>query len=132
MTAVNELSDPVDAAFARGFQESTVLRPVPADFMDRAIEGSRAVPARVWRAALSGLIAYAPGAAPTCPTLVLGGDRDSVFSKKEQEELGASIPGARIEIVAGIGHALHWEDPERFVASLVGFLGDKQANLVRS
>lgn len=122
MTAVNDLSDPVDAAFARGFQESTVLKPVPADFMDQAIEGSRTVPARVWRAALSGLIAWAPGAAPTCPTLVLGGDRDSVFSKAEQEALATAIPGASLDIVEGIGHALHWEDPERFVASLARFL----------
>ena len=90
-----------------------------------AFRATGAVPARIWRAALSGLIAYAPGAAPTCPTLVLGGDRDSVFSKKEQEELAASIPGARIEIVTGIGHALHWEEPERFVASLARFIGDK-------
>jgi non-heme chloroperoxidase len=123
MTAVHGLSDPVDAHFARGFQESTVLRPVPADFMNQAIQGSRAVPARVWKDALSGLIAYAPVAAPTCPTLVLGGDGDSVFSKKEQEELAASIPGAKLEIVEGIGHALHWEDPERFVALLVKFVG---------
>ncbi len=123
MTAVNDLSDPVDAAFARGFQESTVLKPVPADFMDQAIEGSRSVPARVWRAALAGLIAWAPGAAPTCPTLVLGGDRDSVFSKAEQEALATAIPGASLDIVEGIGHALHWEDPVRFVASLTAFLG---------
>ena len=124
-SAVNELTDPIDAAFARGFQESTVLKPVPAVFMNEAIDGSLSVRARVWKAALAGMMAYVPAGAPACPTLVLGGASDSVFSKKEQEELAASIPGARIEIVTGIGHALHWEEPERFVASLARFIGDK-------
>ncbi len=124
-SAVNELTDPIDAAFARGFQESTVLKPVPAVFMNEAIDGSLSVPARVWKAALAGMMAYVPAGAPACPTLVLGGASDSVFSRKEQEDLAASIPGARIDIVEGIGHALHWEDPQRFVASLVRFLGDK-------
>jgi non-heme chloroperoxidase len=126
MAAVNGLTDPVDAAFARGFQEGTVMKPVPDDFMDQAIEGSRTVPARVWKAALSGLMAYAPGPPPTCPTLVLGGDHDAVFSMAEQEALARAIPGATLDIVPGVGHALHWEDPERFVASLARFIGDKQ------
>ena len=101
-------------------------KPVPAVFINEAIDGSLTVPARIWKAALAGMMAYVPSGAPACPTLVLGGDRDSVFSMKEQEELAASIPGARIEIVEGIGHALHWEEPERFVASLGRFIGDKQ------
>jgi pimeloyl-ACP methyl ester carboxylesterase len=124
-TAVNELTDPVDAAFARGFQESTVMKPVPAAFMNEAIDGSLSVPARVWKSALAGLMAYVPTGAPACPTLVLGGAGDSVFSRKEQEDLAASIPGASLEIIEGIGHTLHWEDPERFVASLARFLGDR-------
>jgi pimeloyl-ACP methyl ester carboxylesterase len=122
-SAVNELTDPIDAAFARGFQESTVMKPVPAEFMNQAIDGSLSVPARVWKSALAGLMAYAPTGAPGCPTLVLGGAGDSVFSRKEQEELAASIPGASLEIIDGIGHTLHWEDPERFAASLARFLG---------
>ena len=36
-SAVNELTDPIDAAFARGFQESTVLKPVPAVFMNEEL-----------------------------------------------------------------------------------------------
>ena len=78
------------------------------------------------------MMAYVPAGAPACPTLVLGGASDSVFSRKEQEDLAASIPGARIDIVEGIGHALHWEDPQRFVASLVGFLGDKHHEILVS
>ena len=109
-------------AFVREFQESTVARPVPADFMARAIRHSQRVPARIWRAVFDGLLAFEPGVAPNCPTLVLGGTRDGLFSATEQEALGRRNPGARLNLVEGVGHALHWEEPERFVAELVGFV----------
>jgi pimeloyl-ACP methyl ester carboxylesterase len=53
------------------------------------------------------------------PTLILGGDRDSVFSRAEQEALARQIPGARSQIFRAVGHALHWEDPETFAGELV-------------
>jgi non-heme chloroperoxidase len=121
--AVNGLSDPVDPAFVREFQMSTAARPVPADFMARAIANSQAMPAHVWKAALASLVAYQPSEPVRCPTLVIGGDADGVFSKEEQTQLARDIPGAVLELESGIGHALNWEDPDRFVASLLRFLG---------
>jgi non-heme chloroperoxidase len=119
---VDALQDPVALSFVREFQESTVARPVPADFMNRVIEASAGVPSRIWQAVLDGLLAYEPGAPPTCPTLVLGGTSDGLFSAEEQKAAAAAIPGARLELVDGIGHCLQWEDPERFVALLVDFV----------
>lgn len=116
--AVEGLTDPVDPDFVREFQESTVVRPVPRPFMERVIATSRAVPARVWRAALAGLLAYEPSADPRRPALVIGGGSDGVFSKAEQEALASGMPGATLELVEGVGHALHWEDPDRFVVAL--------------
>lgn len=116
--AVDALTDPVDPAFVREFQESTVARPMPPAFMDRVVANSLAVPAPVWRAALAGLLSYQPAGVVRCQTLVIGGDSDGVFSRAEQEALAAQIPGAALDIVPGVGHALHWEDPERFVAAL--------------
>jgi pimeloyl-ACP methyl ester carboxylesterase len=43
-----------------------------------------------------------------------------VFSTAEQEALVRLIPSAEIRIEPGIGHSLHWEDPERFVALMRG------------
>jgi non-heme chloroperoxidase len=123
--ALDALSDPVDPAFVREFQESTVARPVPAAFMDRVVATSQAVPAAVWKAALAGLLSHQASGSVRCPTLVIGGDADGVFSKAEQEALAAEIPGAVLEIVPGVGHALHWEDPERFVASLRRVMGQE-------
>jgi pimeloyl-ACP methyl ester carboxylesterase len=123
--AVDELTDPVALSFAREFQESTVARPVPAEFMSGAIAASAGVPARVWQAVLDGLLAYEPGPPPTCPTLVLGGTADGLFSVEEQQAAAAAIPGARLDLVEGIGHCLQWENPERFVASLVDFIDSR-------
>jgi pimeloyl-ACP methyl ester carboxylesterase len=121
--AVDALTDPVAVSFVREFQESTVARPVPADLMSRVIASSAAVPARVWQAVLHGLLAYEPGPPPTCPTLVLGGTLDGLFSVAEQTAVANTIPHSRLALVEGVGHCLQWEDPARFVAELVGFVG---------
>src|SRR5690349_4246192 len=55
--AVASLSDPVPDAFAREFQLSTVYTPVGDEFINRAVEESLLLPARVWRALVAGMIA---------------------------------------------------------------------------
>jgi non-heme chloroperoxidase len=128
--AIAGLDDPVDPAFVREFQESTVARDVPAAFLDRVVAESRKLPARVWAAAVAGLLAFQPAdQAIRCATLVVGGTRDAVFSTTEQESMRQQIPGAIVDITDGIGHALHWEDPERFAAALSRVI--KSAALVR-
>jgi pimeloyl-ACP methyl ester carboxylesterase len=112
--------------FVREFQMGTVARPVPPDFMERVIANSEAMPARVWKAALAALVEYRPAAgAVRCPTLVIGGDADGVFSAAEQAQLARDIAGATLELEPGVGHALNWEAPDRFVASLRRFLGSE-------
>jgi pimeloyl-ACP methyl ester carboxylesterase len=129
--AVDALTDPVALAFVREFQESTVARPVPADFMSRVIASSARVPARVWQAVLDGLLAYEPGPPPTCPTLVLGGSLDGLFSVAEQEAAAAAIPGSRLELVEGVGHCLQWENPEKFVGLLTNFVSPSIESISR-
>jgi pimeloyl-ACP methyl ester carboxylesterase len=115
--SVSHLTDPVNDVFVREFQRGTIYRPVPSGFMARVVDDSRRVPSRVWKGALAGMMDYVPSAFPIgCPALVVGGDQDAVFTKAEQEGLVRLIPGADVRILSGIGHALHWEDPEAFVA----------------
>jgi pimeloyl-ACP methyl ester carboxylesterase/tetratricopeptide (TPR) repeat protein len=122
--AVERLTDPVDPAFVREFQLSTIARPVPPGFIDRVISESLKLPAVAWKQILTGMLEFeAADSSIRCPTLVIGGDKDAVFPVSEQEALGRAIAGASITIVPGIGHALHWEDPERFVRELVSFVG---------
>jgi non-heme chloroperoxidase len=118
--AMASLEDPVDEGFIREFQLSTVHRALPPEFLERAIAESRKVPARVWRAALAGLTAYQPQWPITCPTTILGGELDAVFSAHEQTALFAATEHSTLHLEPGVGHALHWEAPERFVALAFG------------
>jgi pimeloyl-ACP methyl ester carboxylesterase len=120
VAAAAALTDPVDPAFVRAFQESTVHRPVPPDFMNLVIAESLKLPARVWQAALAGMLEHdSVERLITSPTLVIGGEEDAVFSVAEQRALAASIGGARLHLMPGIGHTPHWEDPDGFAALLV-------------
>lgn len=122
--AVMALTEPVDTAFVRTFQMSTVARPVPAPFMEGVIGESLKLPARVWKAYFAGVLG---GPAPVelrtldTPTLILLGDRDAIVSLASQERL-LRIPGSKLVVYEGIGHAPNWEDPERVVRDLVGFI----------
>ena len=55
-------------------------------------------------------------------TLLLWGEKDSMFSKADQEGLLAIIPGSRLIAYPNTGHALHWEYPERFAKDLSAFM----------
>lgn len=56
------------------------------------------------------------------PTLVVAGEQDTTVSLSCKLELAAGIPGARIERLAGSGHATPLDDSESFNALLLGFL----------
>lgn len=118
---VDGLTDPVDPQFVREFQESTVLQPVGPAFMEAVVANSRRMPAAIWKAVLNGLIDETPPVGLRCRTLVLGGRQDAVFSAIEQIELARQFPRGELELVDGIGHTLHWEDPARFVSALARF-----------
>lgn len=125
---VDALADPVPEEFVRGFQESTIVRPVPPEFMDGVVAESLRLPARVWRELLNGMI-EAPVVAPgeiRARTLIVWGSDDGVFGRDQQSRLLALIPRSRLSVYEGVGHAPHWEDPPRFAAELAGFLdGDE-------
>ena len=56
------------------------------------------------------------------PTLVVHGTADVVVDPKNADLLAARIPGAQLELFPGCGHLLFWEEPERFVEVVEGFL----------
>lgn len=120
------LTDPVDREFIREFQASTVHAPLADEVLDTIIGESAKLPARIWRQALDGLRAYdasARLAEISAPTLVLWGDRDTVFSRAEQDEILAKMPAAKLSVYDDVGHGLHWEQPGRSADDLVEFIG---------
>ena len=123
-STVSTLMDPIDPGFVREFQEGTLARPVPPAFLDAVVRESLKVPARVWRATFAGFLEAdfsAQLGRIEAPTLIVWGDRDALCARNEQEALAAAIAGSRLVVYPGAGHALHWEEPERFAADLVAF-----------
>jgi pimeloyl-ACP methyl ester carboxylesterase len=127
------LEDPVDSSLAREFQESTLSRPIEPAFFETVVRESLKLPARVWRDAFGGLLdvdfSDEIGAVDVA-TLVLWGDRDTYCSREDQEELASAMPAARLEVYRETGHALHWEEPERFASDLTVFASRQTATTV--
>lgn len=122
--AVAALEDPVDPAFVREFQASTISRPVAAGVLDTAVQESLKVPARVWRATCEGFLqedlAEQLGAIGA-PALVIWGDADPFGPRAAQEQLVRAIERAELVVYEGAGHAMHWEEPARVAADLARF-----------
>jgi non-heme chloroperoxidase len=128
--ALSTLTDPVDPAFVREFQEGTIARPVPAEFLDMVVNESLRVPARVWRAAFNAFLQTVDFSHELVrfvrPGLIVWGDRDSYASREDQEALRRLIPNSRLICYPGVGHAVHWEDPDRFVSDLLSFIYERR------
>jgi pimeloyl-ACP methyl ester carboxylesterase len=56
-------------------------------------------------------------------TLIVTGTADNVVDPRNSDVLADRIPGARVERLEGLGHLFFWEDPQRFVRIVEGFLG---------
>ncbi len=69
---------------------------------------------------------------PTCPTLIVWGDRDPIIPLEHGIRAHEMIAGSRLEVFEGAGHFPHCEQPERFVEVLVDFLDLDTAPVDRS
>jgi non-heme chloroperoxidase len=56
------------------------------------------------------------------PTLVVWGGKDTYWPRSEQETLSQVIPQATLQVYEEAGHALHWEQPQRFVTDFEKFM----------
>ena len=124
--AVQTLQDPLPVAYVRELHASVAHVPLPGPVFERLVAQSLKAPARVWKSALEGLLAFDDAAELgriVAPTLLLWGERDGMFSRKEQERLAAAIPGTRLQVVPETGHSPHLERPERVVDDLDAFMG---------
>ncbi|MBI2930648.1 MAG: alpha/beta hydrolase [Planctomycetes bacterium] len=56
------------------------------------------------------------------PTLILWGERDAVIPLRSGKILARLIPGARLEVIPGLGHIPHMERPERVTRRMLEFV----------
>jgi|SRR5579875_148332 len=118
-----ELEASTIEAFARRWASTPVLAGLPPEALERAhADRLRNTPAGLARA-LRGL---GTGALPalwgrlgelSMPVTLVVGERDRKF-RAIAERMAPAIPRARLEVVAGAGHAVHLEAPRRLAALL--------------
>jgi len=123
---VSRLSDPIDPQMVRQFQESTVTKPLEKGFFETIIEESLKVPSSVWKAVVKNNLEKEDFSKELskikAPTLLIWGEKDEMVPPDEQKDLSSSILNTRFFIYEDIGHAVHWEAPERFTSDLLDFI----------
>jgi non-heme chloroperoxidase len=123
--AMADLPDPVPEAFAREFQAGTAYVPLPDEFYNQLVRESLKLPARLWREVFDRLLAFDDRDELhkiTAPTLLLWGDRDAIFPRKDQDGLVGAIRGARLKVYPETGHCPNWERPQEVAADLIAFM----------
>lgn len=70
-------------------------------------------------------------AAFTEPTLLIVGDRDDITPLSDQLKLLHELPDARLHIVGGVGHLIHYEAPAEAAEVLRGFLSSPAVETTR-
>ena len=56
-----------------------------------------------------------------CPTLLMWGDQDALFSRTDQDNFLLALPSARLAVYEETGHCPNWERPEVVAADLAAF-----------
>jgi pimeloyl-ACP methyl ester carboxylesterase/tetratricopeptide (TPR) repeat protein len=133
--AVQALPDTVSIAFARDFQVSTAHAPLPPAFLDTVVQESRKLPGWVWRSVLAGLLsgdARAELAKIQANTLIVWGEHDTFWDRKQQDALARAIPRARLLTYSHVAHSPHWEDPDLFARDLSAFLNEPERNTAQA
>lgn len=124
---VMNLRDPIEYAFAESFQKSTLARPVDTIFINKCIAESMKLPARVWHACASAILKadYTKELHNIrVPVMIFWGSKDGFCSKEDQQNLVKQIKKAKLIVYEDTGHALHWEEPERFTKDLIAFINN--------
>ena len=57
------------------------------------------------------------------PTLLIGADNDPITTVAAQRRLETLFPDARLTILTGVGHLVHYEKPAEAARAIVDFLG---------
>ncbi|WP_461030698.1 alpha/beta fold hydrolase, partial [Streptomyces sparsus] len=131
---VSDLRDPVDRAFVADFHRRMTAEPVTPDFLETMVTESLKAPARVWRDSLRGLVESdlrATLSGILVPTLVLWGDQDTFLPRADQQVILDAVPGSRLLVHEGAGHAVHWERPARVVGDIADFVAALGAGRAR-
>jgi pimeloyl-ACP methyl ester carboxylesterase len=122
---IEPLLDPVPEALAREFQLSTLARQIEAPMLEGFVAESLKVPAHVWRAAFQGFIGDDFSLRLReirIPSVIVWGRHDAFCPAAEQRAMRELMPTAQFIEYADAGHAMHWEEPQRFARDIHQFV----------
>jgi pimeloyl-ACP methyl ester carboxylesterase len=124
------LTDPISREFADAFQQSTIVQPIDTAYYQVLVKESMKVPQHVWKGVINELmkVDLTPALGGiNHSTLIFWGDKDSFCRKIDQDILIKEIKNSRLITYKENGHALHWEQPQRFATDLTAFIS---ANMI--
>jgi pimeloyl-ACP methyl ester carboxylesterase len=109
--------------FAPKFAEKQrlLIRALVKDLSKAFDDPKIAAGTRAQRAALEGFDARAELSRIAVPTLVIHGGEDRIAPSERGSAIAGAIPGARLEIVPGVGHLLLAESARKFYAMAADF-----------
>lgn len=103
--------------------------PVDECFLAQARRASAAVPSRIWHSICYEQLAHDPSPLLqdiSARTLILRGEEDAIATEEHQAQMRDAIAGAEFISLAGYGHNLQWEVPEK-VAELIRMFLDRRS-----
>jgi non-heme chloroperoxidase len=118
------LGEQVPRELAEAFQRDTVAGPVTPGLLQTMVDECLRTPAATWRGAFAALLDDDFNTElhkVKVPVLLPWGDADAFSSEQDQQRLHRQLPRAARVVYAGVGHALHWEQPRRFADDLIAF-----------
>jgi non-heme chloroperoxidase len=118
------LGETVPRELAESFQRDTLAGPVAPGLLETMVDECLRTPAATWRGAFAALLEddFSDELHRIeVPVLLPWGDADVFAAESDQQRLQRRLPRATRVVYAGVGHALHWEQPRRFADDLVAF-----------
>jgi pimeloyl-ACP methyl ester carboxylesterase len=114
-----------DRSFMEEFQRSTIFKPIDAAYFKKLVDESMKVPLQVFKAACTGLANSDLSVKIQqikVPAMIMWGDKDNVCSMLDQQAMAKKIRHSKLIVYENTGHALHWENPDRFTRDLHLFI----------
>ena len=114
-----------DKKFMEEFQRSTLVKPIDSAYFNLFVAEGLKTPARVFKAAFRGIMEVdftEELKKIKAPVLILWGAEDVICIRKGQDTMKQNIKNSKLLVYEATGHALHWEQPERFTKDLLDFI----------
>ena len=128
---VSKMEGEISWDFMDWFQKATLSKSIDSAYYRLLVDEGTKTPVRVFQAALKGIIQvdFVPQLKNIqCPALIMWGDKDAFCFRKGQDAMANNIQKAKLVVYEGVGHALHWQEPKRFVNDLLQFIQSNQLN----